>query len=86
MAQVALALAVYKAERGTFPAKLEQLIPWYLETIPKDYFTDRPLIYKIRGKGYILYSAGPNMREDVRWRRRDDVIWPRGDDIILEVK
>jgi len=87
MAQVALALAAYKAELGKFPAKLEQLIPGYLETIPKDYFTDRPLIYKIRGKGYILYSAGPNMREDVRrawWRK--DVIWPRGDDIILEVK
>ena len=36
----------------------------YVKAIPKDLFTDKPLIYSRKGKGYILYSLGPNMKDD----------------------
>ena len=64
LALVAMALAAHKAEKGRYPADLSALSPAYLKTIPKDRFNDKPLIYRRKGRGYILYSVGSNLKDD----------------------
>lgn len=64
LGKVALALAAYKAVKGEYPETLEALIPGYLKAIPADLFTGKPLIFKRDGKACVVYSVGPNMKDD----------------------
>jgi hypothetical protein len=64
LSKVSLALAAYRAEKGQFPDKLDALAPAYLKEIPKDLFTDGPLVYKKTPKGFLLYSLGPSMKDN----------------------
>lgn len=80
----------YKAERGQFPRDLDQLVAdKYLNKLPIDIFADKPLVYKRMGDNFILYSFGPNLRDDAgvsgtdgkgrpkRWTDNGDtVFWP----------
>jgi len=76
--QVALALAAHRADTGRYPAKLEELVPKYITTIPGDLFSGKPLVYRPTEAGYLLYSVGVNgIDEDGRWT--DDE--PKGDDL-----
>jgi hypothetical protein len=75
--QLAFGLAAYRADNNRYPAKLDDLAPKYIAKIPLDLFDNMPLKYKPSDKGYLLYSVGPNGKdEDGRWR--DDS--PPGDD------
>ncbi len=56
-----LALRCYKAETGRTPAKLDELVPKYLPTIPSDPFGGRPLVYRKQGATWLLYSIGPDL-------------------------
>jgi hypothetical protein len=76
--QLAFALAAYKADHSRYPAKLDELAPKYLPTIPDDLFSDKPLIYQPAEKGYLLYSVGLNGKDDGGLGNDDE---PRGDDI-----
>lgn len=67
--RIACALAAYRIDHGGYPAKLEALQPKYLEKAPADVFSGRPLKYRSRGKGYLLYSVGPNGRDNSGWNR-----------------
>jgi len=78
--EAALALAGYRAETGGFPARLEDLKPGYLPDIPKDPFVDRPLSYQRRGRGYVLYSVGPDGKPDKAAGAQS------GDDIVLRAE
>lgn len=62
--QVAAALAVYRAEHGKYPAKLDDLAPGILKAVPDDLFSGKPLVYKPAEKGYLLYSVGANGQDD----------------------
>ena len=62
--KLGFALAIYRADRGSYPAKLAELVPKYAAEIPKDIFNDRELHYKPDGDGYLLYSVGPNGIDD----------------------
>jgi len=64
LAQVALALAVHKAERGAYPASLAALAPGILKAVPPDRFSGGPLRYRREGGGYILYSLGVDLDDD----------------------
>lgn len=64
LARVALALAVYRAKHAGYPDSLSRLVPNYFTAIPADPFTDRPLHYAGSKKGFLLYSVGPNLRDD----------------------
>ena len=56
------------ADNGRYPAKLDDLAPKYLATVPGDVFSGKPLIYKPTEKGYLFYSVGPNGKdEEGRW-------------------
>lgn len=57
-------LAAYRAEHGAYPSELSALVPEYTAEIPRDRFTDQPLIYKHQEGGYLLYSVGVNGKDD----------------------
>jgi hypothetical protein len=62
-AQIGLALVIYKSEHGAYPdtlASLEATGP----KLPADPFTQKPFQYRRRGDGFIVYSLGPDMRDE----------------------
>lgn len=61
---VELALRQHRSEIGTAPSQLEQLVPKYLRRAPTDPFSGRPLGYKPAGTNWLLYSVGPDRRDD----------------------
>jgi len=62
--KLAFALAAYRADHGSYPAKLAELKPKYVAEIPKDLFGDGELHYRPEGNGYLLYSVGANEKDD----------------------
>jgi hypothetical protein len=79
---VAFALARYHDQTGKYPDRLEQLVPGFLPRIEPDLFSGKPPIYRRTGKGYVLYSVGPNGTDDNGRSFEDE---PRGDDIVLRM-
>ena len=65
LARTALALEQFRAARGQqYPATLSALAPDYLDAIPQDPFDGQPLRYRPQGHGYMLYSIGPDLKDD----------------------
>ncbi len=64
MTQVVFALAAYRADRGAYPADLGALVHKYLPAMPEDPFSAGPLHYKREEAGFLLYSVGPNGKDD----------------------
>jgi hypothetical protein len=63
--RLAMALHAYKLERGHYPESLAALTPSYVSTIPDDPFAARgPFQYHIIGSKYVLYSVGPDGKDD----------------------
>ena len=62
--RLAAALAVYRAEHGTYPEKLADVVPEVLPTLPVDPYHAKPFVYQRDGAGYLLYSPGPNGGDD----------------------
>ena len=61
----ALALRAYKLVHGEYPAALSALVPEYLKAVPLDPFAlSGPLSYKLRGANFVLYSVGPDGKDD----------------------
>ena len=62
---VALALRAYRVEHGAYPKSLPELAPAYLRKIPDDPFALKgPLRYKLVGNKPVLYSVGPDARDE----------------------
>jgi hypothetical protein len=60
-----LACKIYKKQRGHYPETLEALVPEFLEKVPVDPFTGKPLIYRQPADGGVLiYSVGSNRKDD----------------------
>ena len=63
--KIAIALELYKQDHGDYPETLETLLFTYLEEIPIDPSTSRSTItYKKTGEKFLLYSYGPNQKDD----------------------
>lgn len=60
----AAAIAVYRAEHGEYPVKLDELIPNPLGTMPIDLYSASPFAYRKTDDGYLLYSFGENGVDD----------------------
>jgi hypothetical protein len=75
---VAFALAAYRLDKGRYPAKLDDLAPKYLATIPNDLFSGKALIYRPSETGYLFYSVGLNGKDEDGRYADDD---PPGDDL-----
>ena len=57
-------------------------MPKYLDKIPLDMFSGKPLLYRPTEKGYLLYSVGVNGRDEEGHGYDDD---PRGDDLTVRM-
>ena len=64
LTRVAAALAVYRAEQGAYPKSLAALVPGIIPKLPVDIFNAKPLVYRRTDDGYLLYSLGPNGKDD----------------------
>jgi hypothetical protein len=64
LAQHAMALRVFQIETGQYPASLAQLRAKVKWPLPPDPFTGKDFVYRRAGAGYLLYSIGPNMRDE----------------------
>ena len=86
-----LAIERWRLEKGQYPEELSELVSaGFIKELPMDPFSDKPLIYSRTNDNFILYSLGPNFRDDggqvaivrgrpVKWGTRDAgdiVIWP----------
>jgi hypothetical protein len=79
---IAFALAAYQRDHKGYPKTLDGLAPKYLAKIPDDLFTGKPLVYRPSEKGYLLYSLGPDGKDDEGRGNSDD---PKGDDIAVRI-
>jgi len=80
--QTDIALRRFNADQGNYPAKLDDLVPRYLKTIPIDPFgIGKPLRYKPLdgGKSFLVYSVGGNMTDDGGKPSPKKSDWKNGD-------
>jgi hypothetical protein len=88
----ALALERFKREYDQYPARLEDLVPEFLPSVPIDFMDGHPLRYNAHPDGWFeLYSAGLNCIDDGGTARSSglpeshrfgipknlDIVWPR---------
>jgi hypothetical protein len=60
-----LAILRYRAEKGSYPARLEDLVQaGFLARLPEDPFGKGPLTYSKTADGFRLYSWGENLVDD----------------------
>ncbi len=79
----ALAALTYKTKEGHLPESLEKLVTaGLLPQVPLDPYSNGPLVYKVRGDDFLLYSVGPDMVDNggvhSTWDEKtgDHVFWP----------
>ena len=86
-----LALKRWRLEKDAYPQTLNELIAsGFLKELPMDPYSDKPLVYKKMGDDFMLYSVGPNFKDDegqvamehgrpAKWgtaEAGDIVLWP----------
>ena len=84
--RVGLALKLFKQQAGVYPDTLDALAPEFLKFIPVDPFTGKSLVYRKDGDGFLLYSLGPNLKDDggkarvpADYQSKDyDIVWKCG--------
>ena len=59
-----LALEEYRSRHGRYPERLALLTPAVLAKEPLDGFTEQPFKYRRKASGYLLYSVGPDRKDD----------------------
>lgn len=64
LAQVALLLKAYRAEQGAYPQSLAELPGLNGKPLPTDPFSGKAFCYRPDGAGFIVYSWGPNLKDD----------------------
>jgi len=52
------------AHNGELPTDLNELVPTYLSSFPRDPYDGQPLRFKRRTTGYVVYSIGSDLRDD----------------------
>lgn len=60
----AIACERYRIANGKWPETLEALVPTYLDAVPLDPYTGKPLLYRVLSDGAVVYSVGRNMIDD----------------------
>jgi len=81
----AIAILRFKADKGLYPQDLQELVSaGYLDKLPIDPFSGSPLVYKISGESFMLYSFAYDLdddggKHDPKWADNGDgdyVFWP----------
>ncbi len=60
LSQLGYAAKAYQIKHGDFPIRLQQLVPDFIDKIPDDPFTNKPMIYKHSATETRIYSIGRN--------------------------
>jgi hypothetical protein len=63
-ASAMLAVERFRLARGRWPETLNELVPGYLTGVPADPFDGKPLRYRRLGDGVVIYSIGPDGKDD----------------------
>ncbi len=63
-ALVAVACERYRLKTNNWPKSLEELLPQYLDQVPLDPYTGKPLLYRILPDGVVVYSVGLDLKDD----------------------
>jgi len=65
LALAAVALEQFRAAHGNrYPGALAELAPDFLPAVPVDPFDGQPLRYRKQDAGYVLYSIGPDLKDN----------------------
>ncbi|HYV26222.1 MAG TPA: hypothetical protein VFA77_01720 [Candidatus Eisenbacteria bacterium] len=65
VAQTALAVERFRrAHNGSLPKDLAELTPALLSSVPTDPIDGKPLRFKPRGEGFVIYSIGSDAKDD----------------------
>jgi hypothetical protein len=59
-----LAVRAYLLEKGHLPPSLTALAPEYVAELPSDPFGEGPLLSKLIGGKLVIYSVGPDLKDD----------------------
>ncbi len=74
--RLALACKLYARENGEFPSSLEELTPAYFKELPRDPYTGKDFVYRLLPEGeFVVYSVGPNERDEGGTSSSDDTVW-----------
>lgn len=84
LAMAALAVERFRIAEKRLPTGLDEITPKYLDAVPIDPNTGRAVMYKVVGKGFIVYGAGPDKIDDGGKPFVDDEAEP-GTDAVFEV-
>lgn len=84
--QTAVALEVYRTEKGAYPETLALLRQEFPNVTSEDVFSGKELLYRLEREGFLLYSLGPDCRDDGgrpldqrEYPPRGDLVWiPHG--------
>jgi len=80
-AQAGLAIERYRLAAGKLPDEIADLVPNYLDAVPKDPFDGEDLRYKRLEMGFVVYSIGEDGSDDggkerpPRSKRKEDPNW-----------
>ncbi|GAG44350.1 unnamed protein product [marine sediment metagenome] len=70
-AAAAVAIERYRLGNGALPETFDALVPTWLEVAPQDPFNGEALHYKMRERGYVVYSVGEDLTDDGGKGRND---------------
>ena len=83
-----IAVKLYRQKHGNYPEDLGKLVPEFLARPPQDPFTGKSLLYRTSDQGFVLYSVGPDLKDDGGKRKPAvssgakptdfDVVWSTG--------
>lgn len=63
-ARIACAIQEYALSEKALPSSLDQLVPKYIDEIPRDVINGGAMHYRSDGKEYVLWSVGWNEKDD----------------------
>ncbi len=79
LTEVELALRVHRIRNSSDPESLGELTPGVVRILPRDPFSQLPFRYARTKKGHLLYSVGPDERDDEGAELARSSSPPRGD-------
>ena len=59
-----IAIELFRRKNARIPAALDELVPQFLDAVPVDPFGGKAFVYRQRTNSYLLYSIGPDKKDD----------------------
>jgi hypothetical protein len=81
---IELGLIAYRENHNQWPDELESLVPHFLDDIPVDPFSNSRFVFRQYDDSYVLYSIGPNGRDDGGLFREWRTLCCEGGDLCLD--